>query len=113
MVARISLTSVSFKRRLASACMLAIACYATPGLAETTQEKLVASVTAEERAACRPDVFRLCASAIPSVDRIIACMKRERPKLSPACAAVVDARLGKSKIASKAASHPVKTSTLD
>jgi hypothetical protein len=44
--------------------------------------------TAEERAACTPDVFRLCSSEIPNVDRIVACMKRERSKLSSACRAV-------------------------
>lgn len=44
--------------------------------------------SAEERAACTPDVFRLCSSEIPNVDRIVACMKRERSKLSSACRAV-------------------------
>jgi hypothetical protein len=29
--------------------------------------------TAEQRAACTPDVFRLCSSAIPNVDRIVVC----------------------------------------
>jgi hypothetical protein len=46
------------------------------------------AVTAEERAACTPDVFRLCSSEIPSVERIVGCMRRERAKLSPACAKV-------------------------
>ena len=41
-----------------------------------------------QRAACTPDVFRLCSSAIPSVDRIVACLKREKPNLSPGCQAV-------------------------
>jgi hypothetical protein len=53
--------------------------FATPSLAVGT---------AEERAACTPDVFRLCSSEIPNVDRIVACMKRERSKLSSACRAV-------------------------
>ena len=44
--------------------------------------------TAEQRAACTPDVFRLCSSEIPNVDRIVACMKRERAQLSTACRAV-------------------------
>ena len=66
------------KHRIASALILAASCHATPG----------AAATAEERAACTPDVFRLCSSEIPNVERIIACMKRERPKLSPACRAV-------------------------
>jgi hypothetical protein len=48
-------------------------------------------VTAEQRAACAPDVYRLCSSDIPNVGKIIVCMKREKPNLSPACRAVVEA----------------------
>jgi hypothetical protein len=43
--------------------------------------------TAEERAACTPDVFRLCSSEIPSVSKIIACMKAKQSQLSPKCKA--------------------------
>ncbi len=42
----------------------------------------------EDEAACRPDVFRLCAGEIPNRGRIIACMERRRSQLSPACAQV-------------------------
>jgi hypothetical protein len=48
-------------------------------------------VTAEQRAACEPDVYRLCSSDIPNVGKIIVCMKKEKPNLSPACRAVVEA----------------------
>ena len=48
-------------------------------------------VTAEQRAACAPDVYRLCSSDIPNVGKIIVCMKREKSNLSPACLAVVEA----------------------
>jgi hypothetical protein len=48
-------------------------------------------VTAEQRAACAPDVYRLCSSDIPNVGKIIVCMRREKPNLSPACRAVVEA----------------------
>jgi hypothetical protein len=44
--------------------------------------------SAEQRAACTPDVFRLCASEIPNVDHIIACMKAKKSSLSPACRSV-------------------------
>ena len=44
--------------------------------------------TAEQRAACTPDAFRLCSSEIPNVDRIVACMKRQKANLSSACRAV-------------------------
>ena len=53
----------------------------TPAFAETQG-------TSEQRAACTPDVFRLCASEIPNVTKIVACLKREKPKLSPGCKAV-------------------------
>jgi hypothetical protein len=43
--------------------------------------------TAKERAACTPDVFRLCSSSIPSVSAIIACMEAKKSQLSPACRA--------------------------
>ena len=48
-------------------------------------------VTAEQRAACAPDVYRLCSSDIPNVGKIIVCMRREKSNLSPACRAVVEA----------------------
>jgi hypothetical protein len=44
--------------------------------------------TAEQRSACMPDVFRLCSSEIPSVDRIVACLKKEKTNLSAGCQAV-------------------------
>ena len=45
--------------------------------------------TAAQRAACTPDVFRLCASEIPSVDGIVACLRREKAQLSHACRLVM------------------------
>ena len=47
-----------------------------------------AAGTPEQRQACTSDVFRLCSSDIPNVDRIVACLKRQRSNLSPACQAV-------------------------
>jgi len=44
--------------------------------------------TRAQRMACAGDVWRLCSAAIPSVDRIVACLKRERARLSPGCQAV-------------------------
>lgn len=43
------------------------------------------SGTPEEQAACTPDVWRLCAAYIPRESRIVACLKANRAKLSPAC----------------------------
>ena len=47
--------------------------------------------TGEQRAACTPDVFRLCGAQIPNVDAIVACLKRERANLSADCKAVFEA----------------------
>ena len=44
--------------------------------------------TAEQRKACTPDVYRLCAGEIPNVRAITACLRRQKASLSPACAAV-------------------------
>ena len=41
--------------------------------------------TPEQRQACTPDVYRLCAGEIPNVRAIIACLQRQRGNLSPAC----------------------------
>ncbi|WGS20141.1 MULTISPECIES: hypothetical protein [unclassified Bradyrhizobium] len=41
--------------------------------------------TDEQQQACTPDAFRLCNSEIPDVDRITACMIRNRELLSPPC----------------------------
>src|SRR5580700_8810266 len=49
--------------------------------------------TENERAACTPDVFRLCSSEIPNIDRIIACMKAKRASLSTPCRLVFDKEL--------------------
>jgi hypothetical protein len=48
--------------------------------------------TADEQDACRPDVFRLCITSIPNVERIVACLKANGPRLSPACHKVMFAR---------------------
>ena len=47
--------------------------------------------TSDQQAACTPDVFRLCWDDIQNVSRIVACLRRQRPSLSPACRAVFDA----------------------
>lgn len=44
--------------------------------------------TQEQRRACTPDVYRLCAGEIPNVRAIIACLRRQKASLSDACRAV-------------------------
>jgi hypothetical protein len=52
--------------------------------------------TAEQRAACTPDVFRLCSSEIPNVPKIVACLKQQKPNLSRPCQAVMNSPIANS-----------------
>ncbi|GJE03452.1 MULTISPECIES: hypothetical protein [Methylobacterium] len=61
---------------------------ATLLLVTSAGASLAADGTAAQRAACTPDVFRLCSSEIPDVGRIKACLRRERQNLSTSCQAV-------------------------
>lgn len=53
-----------------------------------TAELAFAQGTPEQRQACQPDAMRLCSEFVPDVDRITACMIKQRMRLSPACRAV-------------------------
>ena len=46
--------------------------------------------TPEQRKACTPDVYRLCAGEIPNVRAITACLRRQKESLSEACKAVFE-----------------------
>ena len=46
--------------------------------------------TPEQRRACTPDVYRLCAGEIPNARAITACLRRKKASLSSACAAVFE-----------------------
>jgi hypothetical protein len=48
--------------------------------------------TLEQKRACTPDVYRLCAGEIPHVKAITACLRRQRANLSEACRAVFEQR---------------------
>jgi hypothetical protein len=52
--------------------------------------------TAEQRAACTPDVFRLCSSEIPNVPKIVACLKQQKPNLSKPCQSVMNSPIANS-----------------
>jgi hypothetical protein len=41
--------------------------------------------TPEQQQACIGDAFRLCGPEIPDVDRVTACMIRNKSQLSPGC----------------------------
>jgi hypothetical protein len=46
--------------------------------------------TQQQRAACEGDAMRLCSAHVPDVQKITACMSRNRRNLSAACRAVFD-----------------------
>ena len=52
------------------------------------RDEAYVKMTPEQRKACTPDVYRLCAGEIPNVRAITACLRRQKSSLSPACAAV-------------------------
>jgi hypothetical protein len=47
--------------------------------------------TLEQQEMCSGDAMRLCSSEIPNVDRITACMERQRDSLSDGCKPVFEA----------------------
>jgi hypothetical protein len=46
--------------------------------------------TPEQRKACTPDVYRLCAGEIPNARAITACLRRQKANLSEACKVVFE-----------------------
>ena len=56
----------------------------------TTGSALADLATPEQRRACTPDVYRLCAGEIPNVRAITACLRRQKSNLSDACRAVFE-----------------------
>jgi hypothetical protein len=53
-----------------------------------SDDRFVNDVDAKQRAACTPDVQRLCNQFIPDVPAIVACLTRQQANLSAACADV-------------------------
>ncbi|MDI3567518.1 hypothetical protein [Bradyrhizobium sp. Arg816] len=46
--------------------------------------------TPEQRAACAPDAFRLCAGYIPDATNVEVCLRQKKSDLSHACAAAFE-----------------------
>jgi hypothetical protein len=73
-----------FSRKFSVASCLA--CTATLALVLLSNSAR-AQGTPEQQRACQPDAMRLCSAFVPDVDRITACMIKQRNRLSPACRA--------------------------
>lgn len=56
----------------------------------STAPSLAAQGTPEQKKACTPDVYRLCAGEIPNVRAITSCLRRQKASLSDACRAVFE-----------------------
>jgi hypothetical protein len=56
----------------------------------TTGSARAQTATPEQKRACTPDVYRLCAGEIPNARAITACLRRQKASLSDACRAVFD-----------------------
>ena len=50
--------------------------------------------TPEQRAACAPDAFRLCAGYIPDSTRVEYCLRQNKSDLSDACRSVFEQSAG-------------------
>ena len=57
-----------------------------------TSSAFAQPATPEQKRACTPDVYRLCAGEIPNVKAITACLRRQKANLSEGCRAVFDQR---------------------
>jgi hypothetical protein len=70
-----------------------LASIATPSVAQQQSFPLPPFLTPrgtpEDQRACRPDAARLCKELIGDDDAVLRCFQANRPKLSPACAAVL------------------------
>ena len=56
----------------------------------TSHSASAALATPEQRRACTPDVYRLCAGEIPNVRAITNCLRRQKASLSESCRAVFE-----------------------
>jgi len=63
-------------------------CAASVSAQNYDPDRVPSSVDAQQREACTPDVMRLCNNYVPDIPDIVACLKRQRLNLSPACATV-------------------------
>jgi hypothetical protein len=67
-------------------CKLLVATALMFGMLTTASQ----AYTVQEEQMCSGDAMRLCASEIPNVERITACMERQRESLSEGCRAVFE-----------------------
>lgn len=79
------MSAKAFASLMTSRCLAAVI-----GLTLVSATSAFAIGTPEQRRACTPDVYRLCAGEIPNVGAITACLQRHKGSLSSACRAAMD-----------------------
>jgi hypothetical protein len=77
---------MALKSSITGHCKLAVATALALGMLTTASH----AYTFEQQQMCSGDAMRLCSSEIPNVDRITACMERQRDYLSEGCRAVFE-----------------------
>jgi hypothetical protein len=78
---------ISRTRRCCIAVVAALLCATTASAQEDRG-------TAEQRAACAPDAFRLCSGSIPDPTRVEHCLRQNKSDLSDACRSVFEPGAG-------------------
>src|ERR1700752_663639 len=76
------------RSRFLPALCLAAALSIGSAAALAQEDRYVNDVDDKQRAACTPDVRRLCHQYVPDVPQIVACLRAQRASQSPACADV-------------------------
>lgn len=67
-----------------------IALLATVMVTVSTALASAQSFSSEQRRLCTGDAFRLCSSAIPNIEEVTVCMRKQKANLSSGCKAVFD-----------------------
>jgi hypothetical protein len=78
---------ISKTKRRCTAVVAALLCAATAAAQENRG-------TPDQRAACAPDAFRLCAGYIPDSTGVERCLRQNKPELSNACHLVFEQSAG-------------------
>jgi hypothetical protein len=76
------------RSQFASVLCLAAGLFFVAGAAQAQNydpDRVASQGDQKAREACTPDVMRLCNDYVPDIPQIVACLKRERANLSPAC----------------------------
>jgi hypothetical protein len=63
------------------------------GLGSASQaQQISGALSAQEQALCRPDAIRLCLFSVANADALRACLRRNKPELSPPCRKLIESR---------------------